>query len=200
MPKLIACHECDLLQTIRSLPVGGVANCPRCGAVIRRHRANGIERALALAIAGLVLFAVTNAFPIMSFKFQGQLRETTLITGIIALYRGGMVGVSALVMLTTILMPLVYLLAMLYVLLPLHIDRLPPYLAPVFRLVRGAQPWSMMEVFMLGILVSLVKLAKMAEIIPGFSLFALFILIVVLAACASSLDPHRIWERMDDLR
>ncbi|MFH1981404.1 MAG: paraquat-inducible protein A [Pseudomonadota bacterium] len=197
MQPFIACHECDLLQKIRPLPAGSVAICPRCGAVIRRHKKNGVERALAYTIAGIVLFSVANAFPLMSFKFQGQLRETTLITGIVELYRGGMVAVAVLVMLTTILVPLLHLLGMLYVLLPLRFDRLPRHLAPVFRIVRGSQSWSMMEVFMLGILVSLVKLAKMAEIVPGLALFALFALIVVIAAGTSSLDPHRIWERMD---
>ena len=136
----------------------------------------------------------------MSFKFQGVLRETTLITGIIELYRQGLMGVAALVMLTTILVPLLNLLGMLYVLLPLHFHRKPPHLAPVFRIVRNSQTWSMMEVFMLGILVSMVKLAKMAEITPGLAMFAFFALIVVIAAGTSSLDPHRIWEQMDALR
>ncbi len=200
MQTIIACHECDLLQKIRPLPAGGVANCPRCGAAIRRHRKNGVERALAFTIAGIILFLVANTFPFMSFRFQGVLRETTLITGIIELNRQGLVGVAALVMLTTILAPLLHLLGMLYVLLPLRFDRMPPQVALVFRIVRGSLPWSMMEVFMLGILVSMVKLAKMAEITPGLAMFAFFILIVVLAAGTASLDPHRIWERMDAKR
>jgi len=200
MQPFIACHECDLLQKVRPLPVGSVANCPRCGAVIRRHKKNSVERALAFTIAGIVLFFIANAFPFLSFKLKGQLRETTLITGIVELYRDGMVAVAAVVMLTTVLMPLLYLLGMLYVLFPLRADRLPPHLALVFRMVRGSQPWSMMEVFMLGILVSLVKLAKMAEVVPGLALFSFFALIAVLAAVTSSLDPHRIWERMDTHR
>ena len=200
MQPFIACHECDLLQKIRPLPAGSVATCPRCGSIIRRHRHNGVERALAYTLAGLVLFVVANAFPFLSFKLQGQIRETTLITGIVELYREGMWAIAIVVALTTVAVPLIQLVGMLYVLLPLRFNMLPPRLAPVFRHIRGSQPWSMMEVFMLGILVSLVKLAKMAQIVPGIALFSFFGLIVVLAAGTSSLDPHRIWERLDEHR
>ena len=104
-------------------------------------------------------------------------------------------GVAILVMLTTVLVPLAQLLGMLYVLLPLKFDVLPPKLMLVFRFVRSLQPWSMMEVFMLGILVSIVKLAKMANIVPGIAVFSLLALIFVLAAATASLDPHIVWER-----
>jgi len=67
-----------------------------------------------------------------------------------------------------------------------------------FRYLRKLQPWGMMEVFMLGILVSIVKLAKMAVIIPGTSLYAFAALIFVLAGAISSLDPHLIWDRVGE--
>ncbi len=70
-------------------------------------------------------------------------------------------------------------------------------LVPVFRIVQRLTPWSMMEVFLLGILVSVVKLAGMATIVPGISLYAFLGLIVILAASAASLDPHSIWERVE---
>ena len=64
----------------------------------------------------------------------------------------------------------------------------------LFRLLNRVQPWSMMEVFMLGILVSVVKLAKMASVVPGVSVYAFAALIFALAAAMSSLDPHQVWE------
>ncbi|MCG6908241.1 MAG: paraquat-inducible protein A, partial [Desulfobacteraceae bacterium] len=70
----------------------------------------------------------------------------------------------------------------------------------VFRWLRSIAPWSMTEVFMLGILVSVVKLAKMAQIIPGPAAFCFMALIFVLAACMSSLDPHEIWGRWEGPR
>ena len=200
MDALIACHECDLIHRVKPLPKKGVANCIRCGSVLYRHKSNTLERTLALSLAGLVLFLVANWFPFLSLKMETQVHQTNLITGIEVLYNQGMQPLAILVLLTTILAPLVQLLGMLYVLLPLRHDRVPPKFAPIFRLVRGLETWSMMEVFMLGILVSVVKLAKMAQIVPGIAIFSFFGLIVVLAAANVSLDPHEIWDRWEKLR
>jgi paraquat-inducible protein A len=105
--------------------------------------------------------------------------------------------VASLVFLTTILAPFLQLLGLAYILLPLKIDRMAPGTFRVFRLFHGIQPWSMMEVFMLGILVSIVKLAKMAQIVPGIAVYSFMALIFVLAACTASLDPHLVWERWE---
>jgi paraquat-inducible protein A len=195
MENYIACHDCDLLQRVGRLPAETTAVCRRCGAVLRRRRGDSLERTLALVTAALVLFVLANSFPFLEFKLEARTRETTLITGVLELYRQGMRPVAVLVFLTTVLVPLLQLLGLLYVLLPLRVGRLAPFTMKVFRRVRQLAPWSMMEVFMLGILVSIVKLAKMAKIVPGISVFSFLLLIFVLAAAMSSLDPHAIWEK-----
>jgi paraquat-inducible protein A len=63
--------------------------------------------------------------------------------------------------------------------------------------MRRFQPWSMMEVFMLGVLVTIVKLAKMALIVPGPAVYCFMALILVLASCTATLDPHQVWERWE---
>jgi paraquat-inducible protein A len=200
MGILTACHECDLIQRVKPLPKKGIANCGRCGAVLYRHKPNSLERTLALSIAGLILFVVANTYPFLALKMESQFHQTTLITGIKELYVQGMQGLAVLVLLTTILAPLAQLIGLLYILLPLRYHRNPPKFAPIFRFVRSLQPWSMMEVFMLGILVSVVKLAKMAKIVPGIAIFSFFALIVVLAAATVSLDPHAVWKRWEEQR
>jgi paraquat-inducible protein A len=200
MEALIACHECDLIHRVKPLPKKGVANCIRCGSVLYRDKPNSLERTLALSLAGLVLFVLANWFPFLALKMEAQIHQTNLITGIKVLYTQGMQGLAVVVLLTTILAPLAQLVGMLYLLLPLRHDRVPPKFAPIFRFVRGLETWSMMEVFMLGILVSVVKLAKMAQIVPGIAIFSFFGLIVVLAAATVSLDPHEIWEKWAKLR
>ncbi len=197
MTTLIACHECDLIHQIGPLPRGGTARCSRCGAVLHRHKRNSLDRTLALTIAGLMLFALSNSFPFLSMKMQAQVQESILFTGIWNLYAGGEWEVALLVLLTTIVAPLFQLLGLLHVLLPLKLNLRPLMLVPVFRIVQRLTPWSMMEVFLLGILVSVVKLAGMATIVPGISLYAFLGLIVILAASAASLDPHAIWERVE---
>ena len=197
MDSMIACHECDLIHRIQPLAEGTIARCSRCGAALHRHKRNSLERTLALTMAGLVLFILANTFPFLSMKIGAQVQESTLITGVRELYTQGMWEIALLVLLTTIVVPFLQLAGMLYVLLPIKFNRKPRMLVPVFRLIQKLQPWSMMEVFMLGILVSIVKLAGMASMIPGTSLFAFLALIFVLAASAASLDPHLVWERVE---
>ena len=197
MESLIACHECDLLQQSRALPVGATARCPRCGAVLYRRKRNSLDRVLALTIAGMVLFIVANVYPFLTFRLEAQKQETTLITGIIELYHQGMWMVAGVVFLTSIVVPLLELTGMLYVLLPLKFNSRPWKLAFFFRAIRGFKPWGMMEVFMVGILVAFVKLSKMATIIPGIALLAFFLLIFVLAASAAALDPHIVWNKLE---
>jgi paraquat-inducible protein A len=82
---------------------------------------------------------------------------------------------------------------MLYTMAPLQAGRRAPAAMWVLRNIRQFQPWGMMEVYMLGILVSLAKLAKMATIVPGVAVFAFMALIFTLAAMMAVYDPHQIW-------
>jgi paraquat-inducible protein A len=196
--SLIACHECDLLHQVQPLPDGGAARCVRCDALLYYQKKDSLDRTLSLTIAGLVLFIVANTFPFLAMKSGGLVRETTLITGVKGLYLQGMEALALLVFLTTILVPLVQIAGMLYVLVPLKVSRVPRNLALVFRFIRSLQPWAMMEVFMIGILVSMVKLGKMAKIVPGLALFSFVVMIFVLAGSAASLDPRIVWDRLGE--
>jgi paraquat-inducible protein A len=197
LSSLVACHECDLLHGVEPLPDGAVARCTRCGAVLYRQKPNSLDRSLALTMAGLILFVLANAFPLLAFKLEGQVKKATLMTGVRDLYAQGWGEVGAVVFVTSVLVPLIYLLGMLYVLLPLKFNRVPRHLAQVFRFVRTLQPWGMMEVFMLGILVSVVKLMKMATIVPGVALYCFAVLIFIVAGSMASLDPRIVWERLE---
>ena len=196
--SLIACHECDLLHKVQPLPEGGAARCVRCDALLYYQKKDSLDRTLSLTIAGLVLFIVANTFPFLAMKSGSIVRETTLITGVKGLYAQGMQSLALLVFLTSILVPFVHIVGMLYVLVPLKFNRVPRNLALVYRFIRSLQPWGMMEVFMLGILVSYVKLGKMAKIIPGLAIYSFVVLIFVLAGAAASLDPRIVWDRLGE--
>ena len=195
--NLIACHECDLLHRIPVQQGSGVARCRRCNALLHRSVRNSLDRTLALTFAGAILFIVANSFPFLAFKLQGQETQTTLISGVKDLYDQGMWEISILVLLTTIIVPLMQLLFSLYVLLPLKFNRIPWKMASIFRITNELQPWSMMEVFLIGILVSVVKLVGMAQIIPGLALWSFALLIVILAAASVNLDPQIVWKRVE---
>ena len=195
---MIACHQCDLLHRVRPLTHGGVAQCMRCGAVLYRRKKDSLNRTLSLAIAGIILFVVANTYPFLAIKSEGLMQETTLLAGVKELYVQNMWELSALVLITTFLMPFIQLSGMIYVLLPLKFNRLPWRLPFIFRFLQNIQPWGMMEVFMLGILVAIVKLAKMASIIPGIALYSFAALILVLAGAMASLDPDIVWDRLGE--
>jgi len=193
----IACHECDLVHRLDEIPPGGAARCARCGASLRRPKRDSINRTLALTMAGVILFLVANTNPFLGFRIGVQVRETILATGIYQLFQQDMKIIATLVLFTVVIVPAIHLLSMLYILVPLQLNLVPRHLARVFRLYMFLKPWGMMEVFMLGILVSIVKLVKMATIIPGVALYAFLALIFVLAAMAVTLDDHLIWEQID---
>ena len=102
--------------------------------------------------------------------------------------------VAALVGVTTLLFPLLELAMILIVLVPLRLGRVSPRLAPFFRLVRSVQPWGMVEVFLLGMLVSLVKLSHLATVILGTAFWAMAALIVVLTFAARAFDTRLVWQ------
>jgi paraquat-inducible protein A len=197
---VMACHDCDLVQRIGEVPEGGAAQCMRCGATLLRHKRNSLDRTLAWSMAGMVLFVIANTFPFLGFKVGAQIHETTLATGVKTLYAQGMQELSILVFLTTILLPLMQLSALIYLHLPLKLNRIPYRLPLVLRYLQAIRPWCMVEVFMLGILVSVVKLAKMATLVPGVALYTFMALIFVIAASLASLDPHLIWEEWERKR
>ena len=133
MDTFIACHECDVIHRIKPLPAKGAAHCIRCGAVLHKHKPNSLDRTLAFALAGLILFILANSFPFLALRIGSQVRETTLITGIHELYVQGMQAIAILVLLTTVLVPFTQMMCLFYILLPLKFGRLPKRLPRVFR-------------------------------------------------------------------
>ena len=115
---LTQCPDCDLLQLNPLLPRGAAAHCGRCGALLHRNRPDSLEPTLALTLAGLILFLVANSFPFLSLEMQGQVRATTLATGVINLYAEGMWGLAGVVLFTSILAPGLQLGLLLIVLIP----------------------------------------------------------------------------------
>jgi paraquat-inducible protein A len=200
MDSFIACHDCDLIHRINPLPAKGTANCIRCGAVLYQHKPDSLDRTLAFAMAGLILFILANSFPFLGLRIGAQVRETTLITGIYELYVQGMQVIAILVLVTTVLVPFTQMMCLFYILLPIKFGRLPKRLPRVFRFLQSIQPWAMMEVFMVGILVSVVKLGKLGKIMPGISLYSFLALIFVLTAMTVSLDAHLIWQKWGEQR
>ena len=194
---LIACHHCDLLQREIALPPKGAASCSRCGTLLYRNLPDSLNRSLALAVGAAVLFLMANSFPLLGIALQGDGNDINLLQAVRSLWGQGMHLISAVVFVTTVLVPALELTVLLYLLAPLRFGYVPGGAPLAMRLLRTIKPWSMQEVFMLGILVSLVKLVKDFRIIPGVALWSFGALTLVLAALASSFNPRDVWARLD---
>ncbi len=197
---IISCHDCGLLQQISHMPEDGTAKCCRCDATLRKRQrikpAKNIEHTLALVITALVLFTIANIFPIVQVKVEGHEMATTLFACVKYLVTNEMALLGGLVFLTSIGAPLIQLTGLLYILLPVHFKRIPPYAPQIYRLVRIISSWSMLEVLMLGILVSIVKLSAMATVIPSIALWTFGLLIFFIAAILNDLDSEMLWEQV----
>jgi len=190
-----ACHECDLLLHELTPPItAGAVSCPRCGAVLYRVSHDALERTLALTCAALVLLLVGNLFPIVGLNIQGHHVETTVLGAARQLWRDDMPLVALVLLATTVLMPLIELSALAWLLLPLRSGRRPPGFVMIFRALQLAHPWAMVEVFILGVLVSLVKLSHLADVLPGPAIWCFGALMLVLTVLSSLLDHRALWQ------
>ena len=197
--QLLACPECDLLQSDSAVPRPRKALCARCGAVLYQRHPHGLERTAALTAAALVLFAIANAFPILSLELQGERTDATLAGAVSALWSQNMQLVAALVLFTAIVMPLAELAALAWLLAPLRFGLRAPQFGAVFQLLQFAQRWGMVEVFVLGSLVSFAKLGHLANVEAGIALWSFAGLMLVMAAIEANFDPRDLWSRVAPL-
>jgi paraquat-inducible protein A len=192
VPDVIACEGCDALYSRPELLPDQVARCLRCETELERHPGSQHERILPLTIAGLVLFAIANIFPIVAIEINGAGSRTTLLGAVAALAMEERALVALLVLATTFLFPLVQLGVLLYLLVRGSNGAPPAGSDWMVRGIQSLRPWGMIEVFLLGVLVAIVKLSGMATIVPGPALWA-FMLLTPLLTAVVSFDPRLFW-------
>jgi len=193
----IACKDCDLLLERVDTPVGDKALCPRCANPLYQSRENNVERTLALAITGLLLFIPANLLPVMSMALIGQESSTTIYEGSLVLFQEGLYWTALLVFFASIVIPFWKLLLMLFISGCLFRERFSPLLPYAFRYYHHLDEWGMLEVYMLGVLVAVVKLKGMASVIPGIGLYCFIALLLVTTLMSSLLDEECFWTRIE---
>ncbi|MEC5386396.1 paraquat-inducible protein A [Uliginosibacterium sp. H3] len=191
--RTIVCHECDLLQHAEAVPRGGSLHCQRCDAALLRWVAHGLDRPVALALTAVVSFLLGNIFPVMTLEFQAQRMDATMLASIWQLHAQGETVVGLLVLVTAVLAPALLTGLLLWLLLPLRFGFRAPGFAPLFRVLMAVSSWAMVEVLMLGVVVSLVKLGHMATASAGIGLWAYGATMLLLTLLSSSLQGDVIW-------
>lgn len=193
----LACHDCDLLIEREELPVGFKASCPRCGQSLYQNKRNSVERSFALSITGLLLFVPANLLPVMSLQILGLQQSTTIYQGALAIFKEGLYWTASLVFIASIVVPLAKILLMLFVSGSLYLKQYTPLLPYAFRYYHYLDEWGMLEVYMLGILVSVVKLKGMATVIPDTGLICFVGLLLVTTLLSSMMDEEDFWEKIE---
>ena len=198
--NLVACPECDALQREIPLAPGGTAECVRCGATLFREKARSLDRTLGMTVSAAIVFVCANTFPLFSIDAQGITSSSTLFGTVIALQETGWGVIALLVLLSVIVFPLLQLATALYILIPLRLGFVPPHLTFAVRVLDAVWPWGMLEVFLLGALVSLVKLTQLATVYPGGGIFMVGFYVVLVAAAVSTFEPRVLWRRVEELQ
>ena len=191
--KLTVCPECDLAQLVDPLSLADRAHCTRCQAALGSGFAGKSDMALAILLTAVILAVLMNVFPLVIMRVKGLTCETTLIGAALALKQQGTAPLGLLVFATTVLGPVVEIGLLCLVLLPTRMSDIKLANPLLIELIQHVRPWNMVEVFMLGVLVSLVKLAAFADIILGPALWACACLIVVMSLLKSIVRSEDLW-------
>ncbi len=198
--RLRECPVCGLMQRLPPLPRGAVARCSRCEAVLRRRRVDPVRRSLALALTGVLLFALAVALPFLDVNLVGLERGTLLLTGPLELQQYGVWQLALAVLVTSVGAPLVRLLALTYVLLGMSLPQPPQHLYTVFRWFEWLRTWSMVEVFLLGVLAAYTRLTSIAQVNLGGAVYALAGVMLTTAAIDVVLDREAVWKTLERRR
>ena len=168
--------------------------------MLERTRPDSLQRTLALATASLLLYIVAQSTTFMSFEVEGLVQDARILTGIRALFSDGKWPLASLILFTGVLAPLLWILSLLYIAVPLRLGRLPRAIVPAMRFRAFVQDWSMLEVFLLAVLVTYVKLAAVAHIGIGPGAWAFGTLMLVSTWAGASFDSRLVWDRYGEQR
>lgn len=189
----MVCHECDLLIGVPALDVGQKAFCPRCNFLLAANRPHAFSLMYAFAMAGVLFLVLATVFPFLGFSASGQERTVTLLQSIVILITENMPAMAAIVFASIIFIPATFLLGMIYLLSGFRRRKRLPGMAFTLRWSLMLVPWSMAEIFLIGILVSFVKIVSIADVALGLSFWSYVLFTVCVAIIVLYIDKRELW-------
>lgn len=191
---LLICHECHQLNPQQ--PDSRKQFCTRCGGRLHARRPNSLVRTWALLLTAAVLYIPANLLPIMTVNSLGKGQSDTIMSGVIELVNYGMLPIAAVVFIASILVPTFKLVG---IALLLYSGATPS--ADVgasadidVSLYRMDCRWSMLDIFVIAILVAVVNFGSLASIEPGYGATAFASVVVLTMLAALTFDPRLIWD------
>ncbi len=198
--QLISCEECGLVVRIPDIKQGQKAQCPRCSHPLTKINVKPYQSIIAVSSACLIMLVLSISFPFMSFSVQGLSQEITLLHAakMLAEFKNLLLGV--LLLATVVVLPAIYISLILF----LHLKALKvrhhlaskkqQHVAKLLcRILFRVEPWLMVDVFLIGVLVSLIKIASLADVSMGSSFWAFCVYTVLVVKCISMVDKSWLW-------
>ncbi len=195
--RVFGCFDCGQFHRLPPMPPGAEARCHRCHSVLQRRKPNSLDRAFAWALASLPVFLVAAALPFLSIDLYGRTNHIVLSSGPSQLNHDGLWELGLVVLCFTMVAPCLRIAGLIAVLGGLRLAHPPPLLHVVLRIVERLRPWSMIEVYLLGLFVAYTKLIDLAHVDVGAAAYALAALMLLMAGCDAALDQETCWQALE---
>jgi paraquat-inducible protein A len=194
---LTSCHTCGLLSR---LPGHEASHCPRCLARLHGRKPNSLSRTWALVVLAYVLYIPANLLPILESRALLTAESNTIMSGILLFWEGGSWMIAALVFIASIVVPLTKLFALTWLLVSVQMkSRARPYQrTQLYRMVEFIGRWSMLDIYVVALTVTLVQVGSLASIEVGPGALAFGAVVVITMIAARSFDPRLIWDAAGD--
>lgn len=191
---LAVCHVCLDANENRH------RHCQRCGATVHARIPHSVQRTISLCLAAIILYLPANLLPIMITTQFGRTSESTIIGGVITLWHHGSYPVAIVILVASVLIPLGKLaaLGMLCWAVTHGRARSPRQRTALYRITELVGKWSMVDVFVVAVLVALIQLGGVMAVRPGAAALAFAGVVVVTMLAAESFDPRLIWDQEND--
>jgi paraquat-inducible protein A len=197
---LFACDACTLVSRhvprLDAHPESGSARCPRCGSHLHLRKPDSIRRVWAFLIAAYILYWPANLLPIMNTSSLFGAQNDTILSGVIYLWQTGSWGTATVVFIASLLVPILKLtvLTFLVVTVQLRSTWRPQLRSRLYQVVSFIGRWSMLDIFVVAVLVALVQIKAVAEIQAGPAALAFGAVVVLTIFAANSFDSRLIWD------
>ncbi|WP_166425730.1 paraquat-inducible protein A [Paraglaciecola sp. 20A4] len=189
----VHCHECGYLVEVPPLVHRQRAQCPRCHYVITTYYQNMVQKLVAFSVAALIFMVAALSFKFLSFSANGQYHSINIFSSIETLADNNYLALAILQSTVILVLPVTILLCLLYLLMPVLVGKKPTYAAPLLKFIFALRAWTMVEIFLVAVLVSLVKIMSMADIGIGLSFYAYALFAICMTYTLMYLDEHQMY-------
>lgn len=191
---LVRCHDCSLLAAAH------LQTCPRCGARLHLRKPDSLGRTTALVLAALILYLPANLLPITVTTALGTRQADTILSGVIYFMQTGSWEIASVIFIASVFVPLAKLVILVLLLVSVRFRWRwrPRDRTVLYRLTELVGRWSMVDIYVVTILVALVRLGAVATIEAGPAAVYFAAVVVLTMFAAESFDPRLIWDVLEE--